>query len=68
MGYSPEGGEHMIKKALIATGVFAVSAMAAATFTFAQTATTAPTTATTTIAPTTTASAPAKAPATGRAE
>ena len=57
----------MLKKAVIMTGVIAVSAMAAATFTFAQTATTAPTTATPTVTPTTAASAPSGAPATGHA-
>ena len=59
----------MIKKAVIATGVFAISAMAAATLTFAQSATpsAAPTTSTTTVTPTTAASAPTAAPATGRA-
>ncbi len=59
----------MIKKAVIATGVFAVSAMAAATMTFAQTAT--PTTnTTTTVTPTVDAmqkTTPVGAPATGRA-
>jgi len=59
-----KGGDHMIKKAAIATGVFAMSALAAATMTFAQTTTT-PTTTTITPAPTTTV--PAMAPKTGRA-
>ncbi len=56
----------MIKKAVIATGVFAVSAMAAATMTFAQTATPTNTTNnTTTVTPTTSAAMPSEAPATG---
>lgn len=55
----------MIKKAVIATGIFVVSAMAGATLTFAQSATPAPTTSTT-VTPTTAASAPSAAPATGR--
>ena len=55
----------MIKKALIAAGVFTVSAMAAATMTFAQSVT--PTTAPTTVTPTTAVSAPTAAPATGHA-
>lgn len=61
----------MIKKAVIATGIFAVSAMVAATMTFAQTATPSPSpapTTTTTVAPTTAVSAPTAAPDTGRAE
>ncbi len=62
-----KGGEYMFKKAAIATGVFAVSAMAAATMTFAQTATPATTNATTTVTPTTSATTPSEAPATGRA-
>jgi len=56
----------MIKKALIATGAFAVSAMIAASLSFAQTAT--PTASTTTITPTTAASVPTAAPDTGRAQ
>jgi hypothetical protein len=67
-----KGGDSMIKKAVIATGIFAISAMAAATMTFAQTATPspspAPTTSTTTVTPTTAVSAPTAAPDTGRAE
>lgn len=55
----PKGGDNMIKKIAAATGVFAMSALAAASMTFAQTTTT-PTT-----APTTTV--PAAAPATGGA-
>jgi hypothetical protein len=64
-----KGGDYMIKKAAIATGVFAVSAMAAATMTFAQTATPAAnntTNNTTTVTPTTSATMPSAAPATGR--
>jgi hypothetical protein len=61
-----KGGEYMIKKAVIATGVFAVSALAASTMTFAQTASPSPTTSTTTVTPTTAVSAPTSAPDTGR--
>ena len=56
----------MIKKAAIATGIFAVSALAAASMAFAQTA---PATSTT-VTPTVAAmqkTVPAAAPATGRA-
>lgn len=64
-----KGGEYMIKKASIATGVFAVSALAAATMAFAQTptSTTANATANSTVNTTnTTTTMPAAAPATGR--
>ncbi len=65
--YILKGGDNMFKKLTIATGVFAVSAMAAATMTFAQTA--APTTSnTTTVSPTNSVAMPSSAPATGKAE
>ncbi len=57
----------MIKKISIATGVFAISALVAATMTFAQTT---PSTTKTTVTPipsVMTKTIPAKAPATGRA-
>jgi hypothetical protein len=63
--YIMKGGDKMIKKIAAATGVFAMSALAAATMTFAQTTTTPSTNTTMTPAPTT--SVPAGAPATGRA-
>ncbi len=59
-----KGGDYMIKKISIATGVFVASALTVASMAFAQTTTVAPS-GTMTVTPTTTV--PAKAPATGRA-
>lgn len=66
-----KGGEYMIKKATIATGVFAVSALAAATMAFAQTPTNTTTNNTTTnetnsTTNTTNPTVPGGAPSTGR--
>lgn len=55
-----------MRKALIATGVFAVSIATAATMTFAQTASPTNSTANTTVTPTTSTMTPSGAPATGR--
>lgn len=62
-----KGGDYMIKKAAVATGVFAVSALAAASMAFAQTPTTTNTTNTTnsTANTTTNTTVPGGAPATG---
>ena len=60
-----KGGEYMIKKAAIATGVFAISLLTAGSVAFAQTAT--PTSTTTAVTPTPTTTVPGGAPATGMA-
>ena len=57
----------MIKKISIATGVFAISALAAATMAFAQTAPSTTKTTVTTAPDAMHKTIPAKAPATGRA-
>lgn len=72
MGYGREGVSIiMVKKAALATGLFAVSVLSSATMAFAQTAapTVSPTTTTVTSTPmpTTAATMPSHAPATGRA-
>lgn len=60
----------MLKKAVVATGVFGISLFAIATMTFAQTATTTPTPTTTdtTVTPSPTTTVPGGAPSTGKAE
>ena len=68
---SYRGGEFMIKKIAVGTGVFITSAALAASVAFAQTSTTTPTSTispspTSVMSPTTSPTLPSGAPATGR--
>jgi hypothetical protein len=71
VSFHKKGGDYMVKKAAVATGVFAMSALAAATMAFAQTPTTSTNNTTTnsttnsTANTTTNTTVPAGAPATG---
>jgi len=63
-----KGGEYMLKKAAIATGVFAISTLTAASMAFAQTATPTTTTSSTVTPTPSSAAMPSAAPATGHAK
>jgi len=67
-----KGGEHMIKKISLVSGLFALSTFAAVSVAFAQTATPTnsptPTTVTASVTPSPTTTVPSAAPATGRAQ